>query len=159
ALAASPSVAAAARAAGVTRAGAYRRRESDPDFAAAWDEALEASTDALVAEMYRRAVEGTERPLLYKGQVVAHVREFSDQLAMFLARAHGPKVYRDKLDQFTESPLRIEVRYEEMVRKIYGEGSVLSDAELESLGGIAAKLADGDPKPDASSALSSPRRP
>jgi hypothetical protein len=43
-------VARACRAAGVSSTEAYTRRKSDPDFANAWDNALEDSYDALEAE-------------------------------------------------------------------------------------------------------------
>jgi hypothetical protein len=97
ALARVPNVAAAARAAGVTRMTAYNRRHADADFAAAWDDALEESTDDLVGEAYRRAREGTLKPVYQGGVQVGEVREFSDTLAIFLLKAHRRHVYGDRL--------------------------------------------------------------
>lgn len=106
-----PNVAEACRQAGITRKAAYDRRKADPEFAAAWDEALEESTDELVAEAYRRAKNGTKRPVFYKGDVCGHIREFSDTLAMFLLKAHRPNVYRDRVQQEHSGELVIRVEY------------------------------------------------
>lgn len=115
ALAESPNITAAARSAGITRQAVHARRKSDPRFAASMDDAIEQSTDALVGEMYRRARDGTEKPVFYQGEVCGRVREFSDTLAMFLARAHRPAVYGEKVHQTISgpdgAPLRVEVAY------------------------------------------------
>jgi hypothetical protein len=96
-LALTPNVAQACREARVTRAGAYKAREADPEFAAAWDAALEESTDDLVGEAYRRAREGTVKPVYYKGEKCGGIREYSDTLAIFLLKAHRRSVYGDKV--------------------------------------------------------------
>lgn len=98
ALANAPNVAAAARAAGVSRTMAYKRRETDAEFRAAWDDALDQSTDELVGEMYRRAKEGVEKPVFYEGEECGRVRVYSDSLAMFLLKAHRPRVYADRME-------------------------------------------------------------
>lgn len=69
ALAATGIVARAARAAGIESGAAYKLRQSDADFAAAWDEALEDAADTLEAEARRRAVEGVAEPVVYQGQL------------------------------------------------------------------------------------------
>jgi hypothetical protein len=95
-LAQTPNVTAASRAAGISRQAAYNRRNADPEFSAAWDDALEQSTDALVEEAYRRAYEGTERPVFYRGQECGRIREYSDTLAIFLLKAHRRATYGDQ---------------------------------------------------------------
>jgi hypothetical protein len=92
-LAKSPRVGAAAAAAGITRQNAYHRRRVDPDYAAAWEDALARSTDALIGEMYRRAVEGVEKPVFYRGKQCGAIRKYSDTLAIFLAKAFQPEIY------------------------------------------------------------------
>ena len=68
-------------------------------------EAEEQSIQALETEARRRALAGTERPLLYKGKEVGHTRTFSDPLMMFLLKAKRPEVYRDRgLPARTELP-------------------------------------------------------
>jgi hypothetical protein len=83
------------RVAGVGRATAYRHRERLPKFRAAWDEAVEESTDAMEAEARRRAQNGVEKPVFYQGNRVATVKEYSDTLLIFLLKANRPEKYRD----------------------------------------------------------------
>jgi len=77
ALARSPSVTMAAKAAGVSRHTCYDHREADEDFAARWDDALNQSLDLLEHQIYQRAITDDA------------------QVAMFLLRAHRPSTYRD----------------------------------------------------------------
>jgi hypothetical protein len=83
----------AARRARTPRASLYRRRDRDPEFAAAWDEALKRAVDRLQDEAMLRAIEGIERPVFYRGEQVAAVRQTSDRLLMFLLRAHRRELY------------------------------------------------------------------
>jgi hypothetical protein len=76
-LAKTPSVTMAAKAAGIPRRTAYDHREKDPEFAQAWDDALNQSLDVLEHEVYQRALKDDA------------------QLAMFLLKAHRPSIYRD----------------------------------------------------------------
>jgi len=87
------SVCEAARRARMPRASLYRRRADDPEFAKAWDQALEMAYDLLHDEAMRRAIEGVEKPIFYRGEQVATVRQKSDRLLMFLMRAHRPARY------------------------------------------------------------------
>jgi very-short-patch-repair endonuclease len=65
-------------AAGVSRAGAYKRRETDAEFAQAWDEALDNFCDLLEGVYARRAIEQSDRAL------------------EFLLKANRPEKYADK---------------------------------------------------------------
>src|SRR5581483_3391490 len=58
------------RAGGFSRMHAYRLRDADPEFAAAWAEAEETATDSLELEARRRALEGVARPLVSMGKLV-----------------------------------------------------------------------------------------
>jgi hypothetical protein len=72
-------------------------RQRDPDFAARWDEAMEAARADVEHELYRRAQEGWEEPILggkYREAVVGTVRRYSDRLLELRARALLP-AYRD----------------------------------------------------------------
>jgi hypothetical protein len=80
ALAAGWSVTKAAEAIGIARRTAYDWRDTDDDFAALWDEAVEAGTDLLEDEAVRRAVEGVPRPVFYQGQICGSIQEYSDFL-------------------------------------------------------------------------------
>ncbi len=59
----------AAHEARINRVTAYRWKESDAEFAAAWDECLEEGTELLEREAVRRAVHGVEEPVIYQGQL------------------------------------------------------------------------------------------
>jgi hypothetical protein len=71
----SPNVSAACRRARISRQAAYQERESDPEFAAAWDKAKESGLDSLEDKAVQRA------------------EKESDTLMIFLLKAHRPRVY------------------------------------------------------------------
>lgn len=85
-----------ARTAGVGRQTAYDHRNQLPDFAAAWDDAEAQGVDALEREARRRALEGTLEPVFHRGEVVGHIRRYSDTLTIFLLKAHRPEKYRER---------------------------------------------------------------
>ncbi len=89
-------VAEACRAAGAARGSFYAWRRDDPEFAAAWDEALEIGIATLEDEAIRRARDGVATPVFHRGRQVATVRKTSDALLMFLLRAHRPQLYRER---------------------------------------------------------------
>jgi hypothetical protein len=87
----------ACEAAGVGRTTVYDKRNADPVFAAAWDEALIEAADRIEAEVIRRAVDGYDAPVWYKGELVGVNREFSDQLAQFVLKGHKPEKYKERI--------------------------------------------------------------
>jgi hypothetical protein len=87
----------------VDRGYCYDKRNTDLEFAAAWDEAKKMGLDVLKDEAWRRAHEGIERkkfyqgaPILVKGKHYVE-REFSDTLLMFLIKQADPS-YREHFD-------------------------------------------------------------
>lgn len=98
ALAESGNVSKAAAAAGVTRTTVYalRNHPDAPDFAEAWEDALEEASDLLELEARRRAVEGVEEPVFYQGLECGSVRKYSDTLLIFLLKAAKPEKYRER---------------------------------------------------------------
>lgn len=91
-------VSAACRAAHVSRQSAYDYRDHHEDFRAAWEGAGETSADLLEQEAFRRAAQGTEKPVYYRGREVGRVREYSDVLLIFLLKARRPDVYRERFE-------------------------------------------------------------
>ena len=94
-------VSAAAEIATMSRRWFYEEREGDPQFAAAWDEALETAIDAMELEARRRAVEGVEKPIIGRvgkdqDGIITTVREYSDSLMTLLLKAHRPDKYRER---------------------------------------------------------------
>ena len=80
ALARTPIIGVAARAAGVSTQTCYRMRTRSKDFAAAWDQAREDAVDEIESVAIRRAVEGSD---VLMGRVLA---------------AHRPDLYGAKVD-------------------------------------------------------------
>ena len=73
----------AAKAAGVGRRTVYDHLNADPDFAEKWEEALDCAEARLEEEVMRRALEGEQVPVYYKGKVVGHKTRKSDTLLIF----------------------------------------------------------------------------
>lgn len=87
----------ACESAGIHRATYYEWRKADKEFAAAADAAIEAGTDRLEDEAFRRAYEGTEKPVFYQGMECGRVKEYSDQLAMLLLKGRRPHKFRENV--------------------------------------------------------------
>jgi len=99
-------VSSGAKLAGVARKTVYKFKDArndtgdllHPEFAEAWDEAVEEGTDNLVEEARRRAKDGIEKPVgWYQGVSGGTVQEYSDSLLMFLIKARRPE-YRERAD-------------------------------------------------------------
>lgn len=85
----------AARAAGYNDTAAlYIYRQKDEDFAEAWEAAMYASADLLVDAAVTRAVDGVEKSVFFKGEVVGSEVNYSDTLLIELMRARRPKEFR-----------------------------------------------------------------
>ena len=108
-LAATQSVALAARSVGMSRQSAYRlrAREEGEAFDLAWEIALERGYEQLYRAALTRAVSGTEVPVYQRGELVGTRRHFDERLTCFLlARGkHGsgplPRERRAALDSWT----------------------------------------------------------
>ena len=130
-------VARACRDAGIPRRTAYDWRDADPDFAREWDDALDDGIDLLEAELHRRAFEGVEKPIYYKGERVGTTRHYSDALAMFLLKAHRPARYRDNYRPPEPEPepddpaSRSRKLREAVMRRLDEEAAAKAEAEAE----------------------------
>lgn len=70
----------------------------DPEFKAAYDEAMGQYRDSLEEEIHRRAMEGVEEPIIggkNKNEVVCTVTRYSDRLLELHAKRHISE-YREK---------------------------------------------------------------
>ena len=90
ALADVPVVSHACRAVGISYRHAYKTRETDEDFAKAWDEAMEQGIDRAEQEAFRRAVVGFEEPVIDKGRLAYRYERYVDD--------EGVEHYRILLD-------------------------------------------------------------
>jgi hypothetical protein len=109
----------------------YRWLREDPEYATMFEEAHSRACDALEAEARRRAVEGVEKPVFYRGQIVGCIREYSDRMLELLLKAKKPREFRERVSTEISGPDSgpIEVwNYEQ-----------LADTELDRL--LAKKLA------------------
>jgi hypothetical protein len=114
ALSITANVSQAAKAVGISRGHAYRVHESDPDFAAEWQEALEEACDALEEEARKRAMgEYISYKFTKSGDPLVHPltgepyaeRVVSDALLTLLLKAHRPDKYKDRSAvETTEKP-------------------------------------------------------
>jgi hypothetical protein len=86
----------ACEAVGVSKQGVHNWRESDPEFADDWDQAVELATEDLEKEARRRAYEGVEEPVFYQGEECGRIRKYSDTLLMFTIKSRKPE-YRDRI--------------------------------------------------------------
>jgi hypothetical protein len=77
-----------------------RAKAGDPRWQELWDMSLERYRDDLEAEAHRRAFEGTEEGVWYKGEMVGTEKRYSDRLMEVLLRGERPAKFRDnvKLD-------------------------------------------------------------
>lgn len=87
----------AANAAGVARRTVYEWRDADDAFRAAWDEAEQVAADRLEREAWRRAVEGTDKPVTFQGVITATYKEYSDKMLEMLLKAHRPDKFKDRV--------------------------------------------------------------
>ena len=88
----------AAEAAGVDRTTPWRRRESDPEFAKACQEAIDQAADALETEARRRALEGIVEDVYHQGVVVGQKRNYSDSLLALLLKGRRKAVFADRTE-------------------------------------------------------------
>lgn len=98
----------------------YDERERDPEFAKAWDDAIEINEEQLINELKRRGIEGYEEDVWGSGGPGAGTVKvgtrtvYSDKLAELYARVHSARVrqglrQRVELDATVESKPAIDM--------------------------------------------------
>lgn len=86
----------AAERAGIARSALFKWRKDDPNFDQDCLDAEEEGTDRLEDEAMRRARHGVLKPILYKGEQVAEIREYSDTLMVTMLKARRPDRFKDR---------------------------------------------------------------
>jgi len=112
---------------GCTRAQLQYWRESDPAFNAQCLDALEHGTDIMEGEARRRAVDGVQEPVFYKGEVCGEVTRYSDKLLQFMLT-----VRRYKSAGQLPPPAAVTPPIESTPREV-AELERMTDAELAAL--------------------------
>jgi len=153
-LAASHSVASAARSVGMSRQSAYqlRARLKGEPFDLAWEVAFQHSYDALHQAALERALHGVEVPVFQGGEQVGSYRKFDERLTCFLlaARNHqgaqqlgryraATDFYAQRWDMLLEHVERGHARWCE--DRPIGSGVLPDNAEAESQEEAEARLA------------------
>ncbi len=83
----------------VGRSSHYRWLEGDAEYRKAFDMAKMNAADKLEDEAFRRAVEGVEKPTgWYRGIPGGVVREYSDNLLMFILKGLLPEKYGNRVE-------------------------------------------------------------
>ena len=127
-LAATNSVSAAAQAVGLSRQSAYRLRArlKGKAFDAAWDEAFHHSYHNLPYAALERAMNGTEVPHYYKGEVVGTSRRYDERLTVALLKLFSTSsaLVVGGLDPAPEFNGR---RLERLLARIEAEGAAARD--------------------------------
>ncbi len=120
-----PNITRAAGKANISRQTAFEHKKRIPQFAAAWEDAIEQGCESLETAAYIRGVEGIPRSRSDKdGNVIEEWREYSDVLLALLMKGRLPKIYRDKVEHsgaVTFVPLDEE---EARLRQLEKEGAV-----------------------------------
>ena len=88
----------AARHIGTTSRTVNAELKADQEFSDSFDESMSLYLESLEEEIHRRAVQGVEEDVYYKGEVVGEKQVYSDQLLVFLTKANIEK-YGDRSKQ------------------------------------------------------------
>lgn len=130
ALADVPIVANAAKLARIDYRQVWRVRESDAEFAQAWDDAMEQGIDRAEQEAFRRAVVGFEEPVIDKGRLAYRYERYVDE--------EGKEQYRQLLDENGQPvPLTVRKHSDALLalvlkgrrKKVYADRTELTGAE------------------------------
>ncbi len=120
----------ACHAAGISRKQHYTWLQDDPLYAARYKDAQAAVVDSLEKEAIRRARDGYDEPVYYKGAQVGEVRKFSDLLLIFLLKGLKPEVYRERV-QIDTPDVVANVIIEAMRQMGRAAGLALPEAAIE----------------------------
>ena len=85
-------------AAGISRKTYQRWRREDEAFNEACNEAKQMAQDLLEGEAHRRAVDGFDRPVIYKGEVTDTYTDYSDSLLGMLLKGNKPEKYKERTE-------------------------------------------------------------
>jgi hypothetical protein len=97
-------------AAGISRTLAYAWRDKDEGFREAWDDSVNEAVDRMEREMWRRGIEGFDRPVIYQGEITDTYTDYSDSLLLTLIKGHRPEKYKERREHSTPpgQPMQLE---------------------------------------------------
>lgn len=85
----------ACEAAGIERSTHYAVWMNDPKYAVKFEEAKQEAGDRIEAEIFRRGHDGINKAIYYQGETIDVVKEYSDVLLIFFAKAIRPDKFRE----------------------------------------------------------------
>jgi len=97
----------ACEAVGISGAQPRRWAQSDELFQQEYERAKFVAAEILEDEAHRRAVEGVDEPVWYKGEEVGSVKKYSDTLLIFLLKGLKPEVYRERYEVKNDTPQEV----------------------------------------------------
>jgi hypothetical protein len=117
---------------------------ADPDYEARFVTAHEEAVETAEMEMRRRAIEGVEKPVYYRGEVVGHITEYSDALLMFMLKAEAPDKYREKIQLLTPEVMaeQLEILRAELQRRETERARALARLPTEAIEAQSSDLSD-----------------
>lgn len=129
-------IAATAKKAGVGRRTVYDWMAHDAAFKAKFDSADSDFCDAVEDEMIRRGLGGVDKPVFYKGVEVATVKEYSNDLLMFVAKARMPEKYKERRELTGAGgepliPTDVSEQVSRWLRKVAGQQESTSGHQAE----------------------------
>lgn len=121
----------AAHIAGVGYKTYLKERQQNEAFAVACADVEEHFTQQMEREAFRRAVKGTDKPVVSMGEVVTTEKQFSDTLLIFLLKSRRPETYRDnykvehsgKIETQLDLTKLTEEQLESLLKVAQGEGA------------------------------------
>jgi hypothetical protein len=143
---------AAAEACGVSREAIYKRRRKDPTFAASIEAALSTGNQAIDDEIWRRAIDGVDEPIVSAGKIIGTKRVYSDSLLIRLAESRMPEKYRHRSEtQLTGKdggpvavqdmmPLEVQQRLAAILQRAKGRPASMPEPAKADGGGDAAAV-------------------
>lgn len=72
-------------------------RKANPDYEAAWQQAIEIWRESLESEALRRAIDGWDEPVYQKGELVGTIHRKSERLLELLLKANIPEKFRENI--------------------------------------------------------------
>jgi hypothetical protein len=96
----------------------YYWLKTDESYAQAFEQARQMSGDRAEDEVYRRAFEGVDHPIIYEGKITGNYKAYSDNLAMFFLKGLRPERYRDNQAGITlNGPTQINITIKDESQK------------------------------------------
>jgi hypothetical protein len=96
----------------------YLWLKEDAVYAEAFLDAQRMAADFLEDEAIRRAVEGWEEPVFYRGEHVDNVTRFSDTLLIVALKGAKPEKYRENVKVEADLTLRLEASLQQGVKRL-----------------------------------------